>query len=232
MIVGWMLASAVGLSVLFGMAYYADPKVNISDGVRISYGVLHRLAWSCFVTWLIFVCINGYGGMWNRWCLPKHKYHISNYIIRNYIKFFILSWLGFINRFLSWKMFIPLGRLTYVVYLIHLNYLTVYHSYLRKPYYYTHTTQAEHYFGVLLLVFLLAYAICLTIELPFLNLERLLIRPQPASTVPNCLNFSWKTLIMIRLLLVLLKENPVSWIGCVDNKPRSLPLIHHTEEGN
>lgn len=74
-------------------------------------------------------------------------------------------------------MFVPLGRLTYVVYLIHFRYLTVYHSYLRKPYYYTPTTHAEHYFGVVLMVFFMAYAICLTVEVPLLNLERLLLRP-------------------------------------------------------
>lgn len=85
------------------------------------------------------------------------------------------------NRFLSWKVFIPLARLTYVVYLVHFTYLTVYHSYIRKPYYYTKFTHAEHYFGVLLMVFFMAFAICLTVEVPLLNLEKLLIRPNRAS---------------------------------------------------
>lgn len=40
--------------------------------------------------------------------------------------FFLFIILGiFVNRFLSWKGFIPLNRLTYCVYLIHLGYLNV-----------------------------------------------------------------------------------------------------------
>lgn len=82
---------------------------------------------------------------------------------------------GYVNNFLSWKIFIPLGRLTYVVYLIHLNYLTVFHAFTRQPYYYTKFNHTEHYFGTILMVFFMAFVICLTVEVPFLNLERLIL---------------------------------------------------------
>lgn len=82
---------------------------------------------------------------------------------------------GFINRFLSWKVFTPLARLTYVVYLIHLIHLTVFHLSIRIPYYYTKYTHTEHYFGTILMTFVMAFVICLTVEMPFLNLERLLL---------------------------------------------------------
>lgn len=95
---------------------------------------------------------------------------------------FTLFLKGFVNQFLSWKVFVPLGRLTYVVYLIHQNYLIVYHANLRKPYFYNKTTHTQHYFGVLFIVFLMAYAICLTVEVPLLNLERLLITSNSIST--------------------------------------------------
>ncbi len=88
---------------------------------------------------------------------------------------------GYVNCFLSWKMFIPLGRLTYVVYLVHQNYLLVYHAYIRKPYYYTKFTHAEHYFGIILMVFFMAFAICLVVEVPLLNLEKLLANPTRTS---------------------------------------------------
>ena len=102
--------------------------------------------------------------------------HITNNNIHFCLK-------GYINRFLSWKVFIPLGRLTYVVYLVHQNYLLVYHSYIRKPYYYTKFTHAEHYFGVILMVFFMAFAICLSVEVPLLNLEKLLISPNRTSNL-------------------------------------------------
>lgn len=75
---------------------------------------------------------------------------------------------------MSWKAYIPLGRLTYVVYLIHFEYLYLFWAHARKPYYYTVLDHIQHYFGVLLMVFLLAFVISITIEAPFLNLEKLL----------------------------------------------------------
>jgi len=94
----------------------------------------------------------------------------------NWVNFYrwIIVIIGFVNRLLSWKAFIPLGRLTYVVYLIHFEYMLVYWSHARKPYYYTVFDHIQHYFGVLLMVFLLAFFISVTVEAPFLNLEKLL----------------------------------------------------------
>lgn len=105
----------------------------------------------------------------------------------------MFDFIGFINRFLSWKAFIPLARLTYVVYLVHLNYLTVYHAYIRKPYYYTKFTHVEHYFGVLLMVFFMAFAISLTVEVPLLNLEKLLVSPTKTSNIQIILKISAKS---------------------------------------
>lgn len=81
-------------------------------------------------------------------------------------------------------MFIPLARLTYVVYLVHLNYLYVYHAQMRKPVYYTNLEMAQHYFGTVLLVFLLAFFVCISIEVPFANLEKLLL-PSKKKTHPG-----------------------------------------------
>ena len=85
--------------------------------------------------------------------------------------FFCLE--GFVNNLLSWKGFIPLSRLTYVMYLVHLNYMAVYYARARKPIYYTMWDTVQAYFGFLLAVILLAFAICLVVEVPFLNLEKL-----------------------------------------------------------
>ena len=67
----------------------------------------------------------------------------------------------------------PLSRLTYVMYLVHLNYMAVYYARARKPIYYTMWDTLQAYFGFLLAVISLAFVICLTVEIPFLNLENL-----------------------------------------------------------
>ena len=58
------------------------------------------------------------------------------------------------------------------MYLVHLNYMAVYHARARKPTYYTMWDTVQAFFGFLLAVIFLAFVICLTIEIPFLNLER------------------------------------------------------------
>lgn len=44
---------------------------------------------------------------------------------------------------------------------------------MRKPIFYTTFGHIEMYFGVLVTVFLLAFVVSLTVEAPFLNLEKL-----------------------------------------------------------
>ncbi|XP_037083865.1 nose resistant to fluoxetine protein 6-like [Pollicipes pollicipes] len=85
---GWIAAFAVGISVVYGMYGYQMPwDPTPSKAVAVAYGGLHRLAWGLAVSWVIFACVTGYGGV--------------------------------INTFLSHPGFVPLSRLTYAGYLIH-----------------------------------------------------------------------------------------------------------------
>ena len=143
MIGGWVLATAVGSAVVYGLVpYLNEEQVPVMNSfVRVFYGSFNRLAWSLAVGWLIFACVHGYGGP--------------------------------VNRFLSWKIFIPLSRLTYVVYLVHVNYLLVWSANLRQPVYYTALDHVQFFLGVVFGVTLLAFGISLTVEIPILNLEKL-----------------------------------------------------------
>ncbi|XP_046631188.1 nose resistant to fluoxetine protein 6-like isoform X2 [Daphnia pulicaria] len=81
---------------------------------------------------------------------------------------------GFVHRFLSWKLFIPLSRLSYSVYLTHLIYTFAYISHLRKPYYFTEISGAMNFAGILVISFLLAFVVSVAVEMPFVNLDKLL----------------------------------------------------------
>ena len=45
---------------------------------------------------------------------------------------------------------------------------------MRKPYYYTIFDQIQQFLGVVFMVFLIAFIISVTVEAPFLNLEKLI----------------------------------------------------------
>lgn len=80
------------------------------------------------------------------------------------------------NRLLSWKGFVPLSRLTYCVYLIHLDYINVYFSWNRKQLYYTFMGTLTTYFGIVVTVFGLAFLVSVTVEASFMNLEKLIFK--------------------------------------------------------
>ena len=87
--------------------------------------------------------------------------------------------IGYVQSFLSWKFFMPLGRLSYAVYLIH----PVYSS-MRKPLYSTESSFFTTYFGILTMAFLIASIVSVVFEMPFLNLDKLLI-PENSCTPSN-----------------------------------------------
>lgn len=148
---------------------------EISSAVSMTYGPLHRFAWGIAIGWIIFACSRGYGG-------TDAIHYKTIKAARKLITFWMVNQ-GFVNRILSWKGFVPLGRLTYCVYLIHYDYLNVFYAALRKQYYYTMLGQFTICFGVLLICFGLAFATAVTLEASFLNLEKLFFAPKPKSNL-------------------------------------------------
>ncbi|XP_046461507.1 nose resistant to fluoxetine protein 6-like [Daphnia pulex] len=150
-VLGWILSAAVGLAIVYGLAPYVDPsKVpEVSSLLKMTYGPLHRTAWAFVITWIIFACSRGYGGI--------------------------------VNRLLSWKGFLPLGRVTYCVYLIHYDFLVAYYSAMRKRFYYTLFEQFTVCFGLLVMTFGIAFLVSVTLEASFLNLEKLIFSSKSKS---------------------------------------------------
>lgn len=149
---GWTLSTAVGLAVVYGLAPYVDQQ----EVPEISPAVKMTYGPLSRTAWACVIA----------WIIfaCSHGYG------------------GFINNILSWKGFLPLGRLTYCVYLIHYDYINLFYSAMRKQYYYTLFGQFTTYFGMLVIVFGLAFGISVCIEASFLNLEKLIFSWKPKST--------------------------------------------------
>ena len=92
----------------------------ISYANTIIYNCFQRVAWSLSLCWIIFACSKGYGGK-NQFrdihqsCLMLVS---QNQYLMLFYQIFIL---GIVNDFLSWGVFAPLSRLTFFMYLIHID---------------------------------------------------------------------------------------------------------------
>ncbi len=78
------------------------------------------------------------------------------------------------DRLLSWKVFVPLGRLTYVAYLLYWNFVKIHMYYSRKPLYFNKLEQTLYYVCILPITYGAAFVVALLVETPLLNLERLI----------------------------------------------------------
>lgn len=101
----WVLAFATGFAVIYGLdVRLANVTKTYSAFENAFYGGFHRAAWALALSWLIFSCCRGYGG-------ELHIVHKELLIL--------LLYSGWINDFLSWGGFIPLSRISYIIYLMH-----------------------------------------------------------------------------------------------------------------
>ncbi|XP_035212217.1 nose resistant to fluoxetine protein 6-like [Stegodyphus dumicola] len=81
---------------------------------------------------------------------------------------------GIVNTILSWKAFVPLGRLTFAVYLLHPIVQAVFmgnKTTLTQP---DHFIIVYYFFGHLIVTFVLGAIISMIFEAPFMNLEKIL----------------------------------------------------------
>ncbi|KAH6932229.1 hypothetical protein HPB50_003753 [Hyalomma asiaticum] len=79
---------------------------------------------------------------------------------------------GLVNRFLAWDAFVPLGRLTFSVYLVHFFVLVASPGMTRERIYIAHWFLVRGFLGNAVLSYLFGWAFYLVCEKPFSNIER------------------------------------------------------------
>ena len=89
---------------------------------------------------------------------------------------------GFVSGILSWKLFMPLGRLCYGAYLINFNFIKAYSSSMRNPAYFNQFDMYLTYFGIIIIIFLVSFVASVTVEMPFLSLDKLLFADKITKT--------------------------------------------------
>lgn len=111
-LVGWFVAAVCCGSVIYGLYGTATGHVT-SSSVAAIYNAVSRNVWALGVAWVIFACCRGCGG--------QHLHCSAGIsVIVNYMHCFRgYSPPGWVNTLLSWQLFVPLSRLTFMAYLIH-----------------------------------------------------------------------------------------------------------------
>ncbi|GFT13897.1 nose resistant to fluoxetine protein 6, partial [Nephila pilipes] len=83
---------------------------------------------------------------------------------------------GILNDFLSWKVWVPLSKLTFLIYLIQPIFQTLFIANFKSTQEYSHLFFIIQFFGFLCISSLLAMICNLLVESPFLSLEKLLLK--------------------------------------------------------
>ncbi|XP_033626269.1 nose resistant to fluoxetine protein 6-like [Asterias rubens] len=85
---------------------------------------------------------------------------------------------GWINKFLSWSLWVPLGRITFAAYMVHPIVIENFYSNFATTYHFSVYLTAFYFAGVVSVSYFVALFFALAIEYPFANLEKLIL-PTP-----------------------------------------------------
>ena len=88
---------------------------------------------------------------------------------------------GFVNTLLSWRGWVPLSRLTYVVYLLHIIVLGAWGTTARTPFYINDMTIVLLYLATLVATYALALLFSLLFESPVMALEKIIFKKEKRS---------------------------------------------------
>ena len=62
-VVGWTLAAALGMSLVYGPhKYIIKDAEEWSLTARVTYGMLERFLWALVLSWVVYACHLGGGG--------------------------------------------------------------------------------------------------------------------------------------------------------------------------
>ncbi|CAG7722834.1 unnamed protein product [Allacma fusca] len=142
----WTFSTIFALAIIYVVMYYSDPKnldQTLNSAHAAAYGGLHRFAWALCISWIIFACVNGYG--------------------------------GWVNKILSLKIFIPLGRLSFSIYLVQFHTLNTYYTMKLHPTHFSSYSVVIEYLGILMVTGFAAYLLLMCVEVPFMHLAKMIL---------------------------------------------------------
>ena len=111
---------------------------------------------------------------------------------------------GIANWILSSPIFIPLSRMSYVVFLIHNNLIKAHFSRMRMPFYSQFSDHLMNFIAILMVSYILSAIVTLLVEIPCLNLDQLYFASSAKSMYRpiRTLQIKWSIKLILNLLLL------------------------------
>ncbi|XP_078685733.1 nose resistant to fluoxetine protein 6-like [Branchiostoma floridae x Branchiostoma belcheri] len=93
-LLGWLAATGICMGVVYGLYNHLTQGVVLSRPVAILYLTVHRTAWGVGLAWVVFACVNGYGGIintilsWKAW-IPLSRLTYCAYLVHPMVIFIV-----------------------------------------------------------------------------------------------------------------------------------------------
>lgn len=139
--IGWLLSTGLVLTVMFAIQPWMNPENTIPEVAGFFYSSFHRFCFGLSISWVIFACIKGYGGL--------------------------------VNSFLSWSVFMPLGRLCFCVYLVSLHVQMALQMGVKVPIKFESYVMTNLFFAHMVMSYIMGFFATMLFESPFIILQKL-----------------------------------------------------------
>ncbi|XP_059484131.1 uncharacterized protein LOC132201727 [Neocloeon triangulifer] len=133
-ILDWILNTALCLAIIYVIIIPYSKGYDYDNISAAFYAAFHRLGWSVGVSWVIWACVNGYGGP--------------------------------VDSILSWKYFLPLSKLSFCAYLVHMDLMYYHMSIIRSLSYLSHFEMVFEFLGNLIMMIPLTFWLYLAVDAP------------------------------------------------------------------
>ncbi|CAF0840673.1 unnamed protein product [Brachionus calyciflorus] len=178
-VVPWLRISPFMIGLLLGYILFkqkSKQNVKIRPAINIFFWLLSLLLMSL----AIFGDYSNYGGNGLSKVVSLLYQSTSKILWSIGLAYIIYACLtgngGFVNSILSWKLWVPLARVSFSLYLIH-SLIMLYFMYSdERPLYVQHSQMAYRFIGNLFYSLIGAYVVNMFVELPFIALEKVLFK--------------------------------------------------------
>ena len=100
----------------------------------------------------------------------KNIFYYRHLILTSYVKM-----TGIVNYFLSWGLWTPLARMTYIVYLVHIGVIISFFYSMNYSVELTDLIASFYYIGIIMVCYGIGFVGTVSFESPFIRLEKLIL---------------------------------------------------------